>query len=153
METLSTLDDLVRSGKVHISNIIIIHCFNSIFYQVRYIGASSMYAWQFSKALHLAGLNHLNKFVTMQNHYSLLYREEEREMIPLCRDEGVCARARSCFVIIGLIVLQVGIIPFCPLGRGLLCRPVGTTTERISLDPITSKYVNISLFMLLLSFF
>lgn len=104
METLTTLDDLVRSGKV------------------RYIGASSMYAWQFSKALHLAGMNHLHKFVTMQNHYSLLYREEEREMIPLCRDQGV------------------GIIPFCPLGRGMLCRPPGTTTERASLDPITNKY-------------
>ena len=83
-ETLDALDDLVRSGKV------------------RYIGASSMYTWQFSKALHLSEKHGWARFVSMQNHYNLIYREEEREMIPLCRAEGV------------------GIIPWSPLARGFL---------------------------------
>jgi aryl-alcohol dehydrogenase-like predicted oxidoreductase len=83
-ETLEALDSLVRAGKV------------------RYLGASSMAAWQFSKALHLAGEHGWHRFVSMQNHYNLIYREEEREMVPLCIDEGV------------------GIIPWSPLARGLL---------------------------------
>jgi 1-deoxyxylulose-5-phosphate synthase len=83
-ETLEALSDLVRMGKV------------------RYLGASSMFAWQFAKALYLAKLNGWSRFVSMQNHYNLVYREEEREMLPLCRDEGV------------------GIIPWSPLARGFL---------------------------------
>jgi aryl-alcohol dehydrogenase (NADP+) len=83
-ETLEALHDVVKSGKV------------------RYIGASSMYAWQFSKSLYLADLHGWTRFVAMQNHYNLVYREEEREMLPLCRSEGV------------------GIIPWSPLARGFL---------------------------------
>jgi aryl-alcohol dehydrogenase-like predicted oxidoreductase len=83
-ETLEALHDLVKSGKV------------------RYIGASSMYTWQFAKSLYLADLNGWTRFVAMQNHYNLIYREEEREMIPLCIDQGV------------------GIIPWSPLARGFL---------------------------------
>ncbi len=86
-ETLEALSDVVKSGKV------------------RYIGASSMYAWQFTKALYLAQLHGWTRFVSMQNHYNLLYREEEREMIPLCQSEGI------------------GIIPWSPLARGRLARP------------------------------
>src|SRR5579872_4030549 len=70
-ETLEALHDAVRAGKV------------------RYIGASSMYSWQFAKALYLADKHLWTRFVSMQNHYNLLYREEEREMIPLCRAEGI----------------------------------------------------------------
>jgi aryl-alcohol dehydrogenase (NADP+) len=83
-ETLSALDALVRSGKV------------------RYIGASSMYAWQFAQALGLSDAQGWSRFVSMQNHYNLVYREEEREMLPLCRSEGV------------------GVIPWSPLARGFL---------------------------------
>ncbi len=83
-ETLSALDTLVSSGKV------------------RYLGASSMAAWQFSKALYAAKEHGWQKFVSMQNHYNLIYREEEREMIPLCIDQGV------------------GLIPWSPLARGFL---------------------------------
>jgi aryl-alcohol dehydrogenase (NADP+) len=83
-ETLDTLNDIVRSGKA------------------RYIGASSMHAWQFAKALHLSDLHGWARFVSMQNHYNLVYREEEREMLPLCRDEGI------------------GVIPWSPLARGFL---------------------------------
>jgi 1-deoxyxylulose-5-phosphate synthase len=83
-ETLEALDDVVRAGKA------------------RYIGASSMYAWQFAKALHASERNGWVRFVSMQNHYNLVYREEEREMIPLCRDQGV------------------GLIPWSPLARGFL---------------------------------
>lgn len=83
-ETLEALHDVVKAGKV------------------RYIGASSMYAWQFAKALHLQEANGWTRFVSMQNLYNLLYREEEREMIPLCEDEGV------------------GLIPWSPLARGFL---------------------------------
>jgi len=83
-ETLRALDDIVRSGKA------------------RYIGASSMMAWQFMKALMLADRHGWTRFVSMQNHYNLIYREEEREMMPLCRDEGV------------------GVIPWSPLARGFL---------------------------------
>jgi aryl-alcohol dehydrogenase-like predicted oxidoreductase len=85
-ETLEALHDVVRAGKV------------------RYIGASSMYAWQFSKALYLAERHGWTRFVSMQNHYNLLYREEEREMNALCQDQGV------------------GLIPWSPLARGLLAR-------------------------------
>ena len=83
-ETLEALNDVVRAGKA------------------RYIGASSMYAWQFAKALHASERNGWARFVSMQNHYNLVYREEEREMIPLCRDQGV------------------GLIPWSPLARGFL---------------------------------
>ena len=97
-ETLSTLNDLVRSGKV------------------RYIGASSMRAWQLSKALYTSQLNGWSSFVTMQNHYNLLYREEEREMLPLCADQGL------------------GVIPWSPLARGRLTRQWGTVTARSETD-------------------
>eukprot|EP01113_Clastostelium_recurvatum_P051420 TRINITY_DN9995_c0_g1_i2.p1 TRINITY_DN9995_c0_g1~~TRINITY_DN9995_c0_g1_i2.p1 ORF type:complete len:220 (-),score=40.52 TRINITY_DN9995_c0_g1_i2:19-678(-) len=105
-ETLRTLDDLVRSGKV------------------RYIGASSMYAWQFMKALHESSCQHLERYISMQCQYNLLYREEEREMLPLCRDQGV------------------GVVPFCPLARGMLARPssMHQTTIRASSDPVTPAY-------------
>ncbi|MBI1774286.1 MAG: aldo/keto reductase [Proteobacteria bacterium] len=83
-ETLEALNDVVRAGKA------------------RYIGASSMYAWQFAKALHTSETQGYARFVSMQNHYNLVYREEEREMIPLCLDEGV------------------GLIPWSPLARGFL---------------------------------
>jgi aryl-alcohol dehydrogenase (NADP+) len=83
-EMLTALHDIVRSGKV------------------RYIGASSMMSWQFAKALYLADQRGLTRFVSMQNHYNLVYREEEREMLPLCREEGI------------------GVIPWSPLARGFL---------------------------------
>ena len=83
-ETLEALHDVVKSGKA------------------RYIGASSMYAWQFAKSLYLADLHGWTRFVSMQNHYNLVYREEEREMMPLCRSEGI------------------GVIPWSPLARGFL---------------------------------
>ena len=86
-ETMEALHDVVRAGKA------------------RYLGASSMYAWQFAKAQHVAEQNGWTPFVSMQNHYNLLYREEEREMNPLCRDQGV------------------GLIPWSPLARGHLARP------------------------------
>jgi aryl-alcohol dehydrogenase-like predicted oxidoreductase len=83
-ETLDALNDVVRAGKA------------------LYIGASSMYAWQFTQALYISAQNGWAKFVSMQNHYNLVYREEEREMIPLCRDQ------------------RVGVIPWSPLARGFL---------------------------------
>jgi aryl-alcohol dehydrogenase (NADP+) len=83
-ETLRALDDIVRAGKA------------------RYIGASSMFAWQFARTLHLADSRGWTRFVSMQNHYNLIYREEEREMIPLCLAEGI------------------GIVPWSPLARGFL---------------------------------
>jgi len=94
-ETLEALHDLVRAGKV------------------RYLGASSMFAWQFAKALYLADLHGWTRFVSMQNHYNLVYREEEREMLPLCREEGI------------------GVNPWSPLARGFLAgnRPRGTEGE------------------------
>lgn len=97
-ETLEALHDIVKMGKV------------------RYIGASSMFAWQFAKALHTADIRRLTRFVTMQNHLNLLYREEEREMIPLCNDEGV------------------GLLPWSPLARGRLARPWGISTKRLETD-------------------
>ncbi len=81
-ETMEALNDVVRAGKA------------------RYIGASSMFAWQFMKALHTSEINGWTKFVSMQDHYNLVYREEEREMIPLCKDQGI------------------GMIPWSPMARG-----------------------------------
>jgi aryl-alcohol dehydrogenase-like predicted oxidoreductase len=86
-ETLDALNDVVRAGKA------------------RYIGASSMFAWQFARALYMADRHGWARFISMQNHYNLVYREEEREMIPLCVEEGI------------------GVIPWSPLARGLLTRP------------------------------
>lgn len=101
-ETLEALHDVVKAGKA------------------RYIGASSMYAWQFAKALHLAEKHGWTRFVSMQNHYNLIYREEEREMLPLCRAEGV------------------GVIPWSPLARGFLAgnrtREKSGETERAKVD-------------------
>jgi aryl-alcohol dehydrogenase (NADP+) len=97
-ETLEALDSAVRSGKV------------------RYLGASSMWAWQFSKALHLAGEHGWHRFVSMQDHYNLLNREEEREMHPLCADQGI------------------GVIPWSPLARGRLTRDWDESTARSDTD-------------------
>jgi aryl-alcohol dehydrogenase-like predicted oxidoreductase len=98
-ETLEALHDVVKAGKV------------------RYLGASSMHAWQFAKALYLADLRRLTRFVSMQDHYNLLYREEEREMVGLCRAEGI------------------GIIPWSPLARGRLARPwKAESTKRSQTD-------------------
>ncbi|MEV5543560.1 aldo/keto reductase [Saccharopolyspora shandongensis] len=103
-ETMNALNDVVSAGKA------------------RYIGASSMFAWQFAKAQHVAETHGWTRFVSMQNHYNLVYREEEREMIPLCLDQGV------------------GIIPWSPLARGLLTgsreRGGGQTTVRSGSDHI-----------------
>ncbi|MEV5933392.1 aldo/keto reductase [Streptomyces sp. NPDC052079] len=97
-ETMEALHDVVKAGKV------------------RYVGASSMYAWQFSKAQYTAELRGWTRFVSMQNHYNLLYREEEREMLPLCADQGV------------------GVLPWSPLARGRLTRDWDTTTRRSATD-------------------
>ena len=106
-ETLRALDDIVRTGKA------------------RYIGASSMSAWQFTKALYLADRHGWTRFVSMQNHYNLVYREEEREMLPLCREEGI------------------GVIPWSPLARGFLAgnrRPSDKgTTARAQTDDIAHR--------------
>ena len=93
-ETMEALHDVVRAGKA------------------RYIGASSMFAWQFAKAQHTADAHGWTRFVSMQNHYNLVYREEEREMIPQCVDQGV------------------GVIPWSPLARGLLAGSRTRTGER-----------------------
>jgi aryl-alcohol dehydrogenase-like predicted oxidoreductase len=97
-ETMEALHDVVRAGKA------------------RYLGASSMYAWQFAKAQHVAERNGWTRFVSMQDHYNLIYREEEREMLPLCLDQGV------------------GVIPWSPLARGRLTRPWDTATSRAETD-------------------
>lgn len=97
-ETMEALHDVVKAGKA------------------RYIGASSMWAWQFAKAQHVAELHGWTKFVSMQNHYNLVYREEEREMMPLCLDQGV------------------GCIPWSPLARGLVTRDPGAQTARTGTD-------------------
>jgi len=106
-ETMEALNDVVRAGKA------------------RYIGASSMYAWQFAKAQHTAERHGWTRFVSMQNHYNLVYREEEREMIPLCLDQGV------------------GLIPWSPLARGFLAgnrqRGGGGTTTRSQSDPFANE--------------
>jgi aryl-alcohol dehydrogenase-like predicted oxidoreductase len=105
-ETMEALHDVVRSGRV------------------RYIGASSMWAWQFAKAQHVATVNGWTRFVSMQDHYNLLYREEEREMIPQCIDMGV------------------GVVPWSPLARGLLARPPDEreATARGASDTLTSQW-------------
>lgn len=99
-ETMEALNDVVRAGKA------------------RYIGASSMFAWQFMKAQHVSEMNGWTKFVSMQNHYNLVYREEEREMIPLCIDQGI------------------GLIPWSPMARGFFARnsKSGTETSRLKTD-------------------
>ncbi len=97
-ETLEALHDVVKAGKV------------------RYLGASSMKAWEFAKALHLQKENGWARYVSMQDHYNLLAREEEREMLPLCLDEGI------------------GTIPWSPLARGRLTRPPGAQTHRSESD-------------------
>ena len=106
-ETMEALDAVVRAGKA------------------RYLGASSMYAWQFAKAQHVAETNGWHRFVAMQNHYHLAYREEEREMVPLCLDQGV------------------GVLPYSPLARGLLTgtrtRGGGGSTSRSAHDPAAGE--------------
>ena len=89
--------------------------------KVRYIGASSMWAWQFSKMQYVAEMNGWHKFISMQNQYSLLQREEEREMLPLCADQGV------------------GAIPYSPMARGLLTRDWDESTPRHETDPLTGR--------------
>ncbi len=106
-ETLEALDDLVRAGKV------------------LYLGASSMFAWEFSRALHVSDSRGWSRFVSMQNHYNLIYREEEREMLPLCRHEGIA------------------VLPWSPLARGLLAGkwkgPRGVETLRAQTDEYTGR--------------
>jgi 1-deoxyxylulose-5-phosphate synthase len=102
--TMEALHDVVKAGKA------------------RYIGASSMWAWQLAKAQHVAERNGWTKFATMQNHYNLLYREEEREMLPLCGDQGI------------------GVIPWSPLARGKVTRPWDDTTTRTENDAFVGFY-------------
>lgn len=102
-ETMEALHDVVKAGKA------------------RYIGASSMYAWQFQKALYIAEKNGWTRFVSMQNHYNLIYREEEREMIPLCKEE------------------KISITPYSPLASGRLARDWSESTQRYETDQI-AKY-------------
>ena len=106
-ETMEALNDVVRAGKA------------------RYIGASSMFAWQFAKAQHTAELHGWTRFVSMQNHYNLVYREEEREMIPLCMDQGV------------------GLIPWSPMARGFFAgdrkQGGGGETARSNADPFADQ--------------
>ena len=104
-ETMAALHDIVRAGKA------------------RYIGASAMFAWQFQKALHVADVNGWTRFVSMQNHLNLIYREEEREMLPLCRAEKIAST------------------PYSPLASGRLARNPAESTTRYETDPIAkSKY-------------
>ncbi|WYP27249.1 aldo/keto reductase [Alkalihalobacillus sp. FSL W8-0930] len=104
-ETMEALHDVVKLGKA------------------RYIGASAMYAWQFQKALHVAEKNGWTRFVSMQNHLNLIYREEEREMLPLCVEEGI------------------GVTPYSPLASGRLTRDVTVSTKRSQSDQVQkSKY-------------
>jgi 1-deoxyxylulose-5-phosphate synthase len=111
-ETLEALHDLVKAGKV------------------RYLGASSMSAWQFAKYLYLADRHGWTRFVSMQNHYNLIYREEEREMLPLCREEGV------------------GCIPWSPLARGFLTgnrtREEGAQTLRAKTDEFGTRLYRVA---------
>jgi len=102
-ETLDALNDLIKAGKV------------------RYIGASSMYAWQFSKALYLADRHGWTRFASMQNHYNLIAREEEREMLALCASEGI------------------GVIPWSPLARGTLTRDWQASTSRSETDQVSKR--------------
>jgi len=105
-ETMEALHDVVKAGKA------------------RYIGASSMYAWQFGKAQHVAEIRGWTRFVTMQDHYNLLYREEEREVLPLCADQGI------------------GVIPWSPLARGRLARPWDEETARSETDAFGKMLYN-----------
>ncbi len=106
-ETVEALNDVVRSGKA------------------RYVGASSMYAWEFSKMLHVAERHGWARFVSMQDHYNLAYREEEREVLPLCESE------------------RIGVIPWSPLARGRLTRDWNESTERSRTDEFgRSLYVD-----------
>ncbi len=105
-ETMGALNDVVRAGKA------------------RYIGASSMFAWQFAKAQHTAERHGWSRFVSMQNHYNLLYREEEREMIPLCIDQGV------------------GVIPWSPLARGVLAGNRTRSGERLTTRSDTDAFTD-----------
>ena len=102
-ETLEALHDIVKAGKA------------------RYIGASSMYAWQFAKALYTSRAHGWTQFVSMQNHVNLLYREEEREMLPLCVDQ------------------KIAVMPWSPLARGRLARAADETTERNRTDNVTPQ--------------
>ncbi len=102
-ETMEALHDVVKAGKA------------------RYLGASSMWAWQLAKAQHVAEVNGWTPFVSMQDHYNLLYREEEREMLPLCTDQGI------------------GVLPWSPLARGRLARPWDTATARTETDEFGSS--------------
>ena len=102
-ETMCALNDLVRAGKVH------------------YLGASAMYAWQFQKANYVAEKNGWTKFSVMQNHYNLIYREEEREMIPLCKDMGVA------------------LVPYSPLASGRLARNYSSDSKRFKDDPFAHR--------------
>jgi len=103
-ETLEALTDVVRAGKA------------------RYIGASSMFSWQFAQYLSMADANGWARFVTMQNHYNLAYREEEREMLPLCRAEGI------------------GLLPWSPLAGGFLARPDSASSARAQLPMYRDRY-------------
>jgi len=104
-ETMEALHDIIKAGKA------------------RYIGASAMYAWQFQKALHVAEKNGWTRFISMQNHYNLIYREEEREMMPLCKEE------------------KIAVTPYSPLASGRLARDWEESTERYETDPIAKmKY-------------
>lgn len=102
-ETMAALHDVVKSGKA------------------RYIGASAMYAWQFQKALHVADKHGWTRFVSMQNHLNLLYREEEREMLPLCKEE------------------KIAVTPYSPLASGRLARDWAESTTRYETDPIAKQ--------------
>lgn len=104
-ETMDALNDVVKAGKA------------------RYIGASAMYAWQFQKALYTAEKHGWTKFISMQNHYNLIYREDERELIPLCKDQNI------------------GLTPYSPLAAGRLARDWSETTYRLQTDEVAkSKY-------------
>ncbi|UCC99410.1 MAG: aldo/keto reductase [Phycisphaerales bacterium] len=102
-ETMEALHDIIKAGKV------------------RYIGASAMYAWQFQRALYVAEKNGWTRFVSMQNHYNLIYREEEREMLPLCVEE------------------KIAVTPYSPLASGRLARAASETSKRLETDPIAKQ--------------
>ncbi len=103
-ETMEALHDIVRAGKV------------------RYIGASSMYAWQFAKLQHAAAMNGWTQFVAMQNQYNLLRRHDERELLPMCADMGV------------------GVVPYSPQGKGRLARPWGEQSHRSTVDKVVQSF-------------
>ena len=103
-ETMEALHDIVKAGKV------------------RYLGASSMYAWQFAKLQHTAALSGWTRFVSMQNQYNLLRRQEERELLPMCADMGV------------------GVVPYSPQGKGRLARPWGEQSHRSTVDDVVKSF-------------